>query len=288
MAGMLAIVVHGGAGAWPDEERDGAVAGVARAAAAGWELLAAGQSALDAVTRVVVALEDDPLFNAGTGSVLNAAGEVEMDAGVMDGRTLASGGVACLRDVRNPILVARRVMEATDCVLLAGEGALAFARRQGFGAHDPLTARRREQWRKGQGGAPGTVGAVALDASGRLAAATSTGGREGKAIGRIGDSPVPGAGNYACQHAAVSATGTGELMLRAVTGRAIADRIAAGADAQAAATAELEAMARWIGTPIGVICLDARGTVGVAHGTASMPHAFRRSGDASVTAGFAR
>ncbi|MGH8705819.1 MAG: isoaspartyl peptidase/L-asparaginase, partial [Burkholderiales bacterium] len=143
---MIAIVVHGGAGNWPDAEREGAVRGVAEAAAAGWQVLERGGAALDAVTAAVVALEDDPLFNAGTGSVLNAAGEVEMDASVMAGETLACGGVTCIRRVRNPVLVARRVLEATDCVLLAGAQAAEFAREQGFPDHEPLTARRRAQW----------------------------------------------------------------------------------------------------------------------------------------------
>jgi beta-aspartyl-peptidase (threonine type) len=293
---MAAIVVHGGAGRWPEAEREAAVGGVARAAAAGWQVLADGGSALDAVSAAVVSLEDDPLFNAGTGSVLNAAGEVEMDASIMAGETLASGGVACIMRVRNPVLVARRVLEATDCVLLAGAQATEFARAQGFGDHDPLTARRRAHWEQAcartarpedDAAAAGTVGAVALDASGRLAAATSTGGRELKPPGRVGDSPVPGAGNYATPLAAVSATGHGELMLRAATAKAIADRIEHGATPEEAARAVLADMERRFGMPIGVIGLDAYGRIGVVHGTASMPHAFRRSGDTGVIASFA-
>lgn len=291
---MRAIVVHGGAGSWPEAERDGAVRGVARAAATGWQVLEQGGTALDAVTAAVVALEDDPLFNAGTGSVLNSEGEAEMDASIMAGETLASGGVACVRRVRNPVLVARRVLEATDCVLLAGAAATAFAREQGFADHNPVTARRRAQWETAQArgaratgdGTPGTVGAVALDAGGRLAAATSTGGREMKPPGRVGDSPVPGAGNYAGSHAAVSATGHGELMLRAVTARAIAERVERGAGAAGAAGAVFEDMVRRFGAPIGVICVDAHGGIGVVHGTAAMPHAFRRSGDLALTARF--
>lgn len=294
---MVAIVVHGGAGRWPEDEREAAVRGVALAAEAGWQILAQGGSALDAVTASVVALEDDALFNAGTGSVLNAAGETEMDASIMAGETLVCGGVACMTGVRNPVLVARRVMEATDCVLLAGAQATAFARAQGFGAHDPLTQRRLAQWRAARaqgpgsvledGAVPGTVGAVALDSAGRLAAATSTGGRQMKLPGRVGDSPIPGAGNYATAHAAVSATGHGELMLRAATAKAIADAVERGATAEQAARAVLDDMARRFGTPIGVICLDAKGGAGVVHGTAAMPYAFRREGDPGVTARFA-
>lgn len=277
--------MHGGAGRWAGEDRTPAVAGVARAAAVGWRVLADGGSALDAAIEAVVALEDDPLFNAGTGSVLNADGEVEMDASVMAGDTLSAGGVTCIRRVRNPVLVARRVMEATDCVLLAGAAATAFAREQGFGEHDPGLPRVVRKGRAGQG--VGTVGAVALDGAGRLAAATSSGGRAGKRAGRVGDSPIPGAGNYAGAQAAVSATGWGEQMLRYVTAKDVAARIARGASPPQALQEALNDMARRFGEPIGAIALDAHGNLGVVHGTEAMPHAWRRSGEPEVTAQFA-
>jgi beta-aspartyl-peptidase (threonine type) len=276
---VAAILVHGGAGRWASGDRSLAVAGVARAAAVGWRVLADGGSALDAATEAVVALEDDPLFNAGTGSVLNADGDVEMDASVMAGDSLSAGGVACIRRVRNPVLVARRVMEATDCVLLAGASATAFAREQGFAEHDPGLPRALRA-----GAGVGTVGAVALDAVHRLAAATSTGGREGKRPGRVGDAPIPGAGNYASAQAAVSATGWGEQMLRYVTAKDVAERIARGAAPDAALREVLDDMARRFGEPVGAIALDARGNLGVVHGTEAMPHAWRRSGEAGVTA----
>jgi beta-aspartyl-peptidase (threonine type) len=279
---MAAIVVHGGAGHWNAADRTLAVAGVTRAAAVAWAVLATGGGALDAVIEAVVSLEDDPLFNAGTGSVRNSHGEAEMDASVMAGATLAAGGVACIQRVRNPVLVAKRVLQATDCVLLAGAAATAFAREQGFGDHDPGPPRAK---RAGQGG--GTVGAVALDDAGRLAAATSTGGREGKRAGRVGDSPVPGAGNYASAHAAVSATGLGEQMLRYVTAKDVADRISRGAAPEAALRQVLDDMLRHFGEPIGAIALDARGVFGVVHGSQAMPHAWRCSGDPAVTAHFA-
>jgi beta-aspartyl-peptidase (threonine type) len=279
---MAAIVVHGGAGRWDPEDRVLAVSGVARAAGIGWAALAAGASALEAAVEAVAALEDDPVFNAGTGSVLNADGIVEMDASVMDGETLAAGGVACIQRVRNPVRVARRVMQATDCVLLAGPAASAFARAQGFAEHDPGLPRAA---RRSGGG--GTVGAVGLDDAGRLAAATSTGGREGKPAGRVGDAPIPGAGNYADAHAAVSATGWGEMMLRYVTAKDVAARVAQGAGAESALRAALDDMARRFGEPIGAIALDARGGIGVVHGTPAMPHAWRRSGEPAVTAHFA-
>ena len=279
---MAAILVHGGAGRWRSSDRTLAVAGVARAAAVGWGVLAAGGSALDAAVEAVVCLEDDPLFNAGTGSVLNARGEVEMDASVMAGDSLAAGGVACIQRVRNPVLVARRVLQATDCVLLAGPAATAFAREQGFDDYDPGRPRAAQAGRRG-----GTVGAVALDAAGRLAAATSTGGREGKRPGRVGDSPVPGAGNYADAVAAVSATGWGEQMLRYVTAKDVAVRVARGAEPQRALREALDDMARRFGEPIGAIALDAGARLGVVHGTEALPHAWRRSGEPEVTAHFA-
>jgi len=279
---MAAILVHGGAGRWDAADRTLAVAGVARAAAVAWSLLTAGGSALDAAIEAVVSLEDDPLFNAGTGSVLNSLGEVEMDASVMAGDTLEAGGVTCIQRVRNPVLIARRVMQATDCVLLAGAAATAFAREQGFAEHDPGLPRAA---RAGLGG--GTVGAVALDAAGRLAAATSTGGREGKRCGRVGDSPIPGAGNYADACAAVSATGLGEQMLRYVTAKDVAVRIARGVTPEEALRQVLDDMTRRFGVPIGAIALDVRGTLGVVHGTPAMPHAWRRSGESEVTAHFA-
>lgn len=279
---MAAILVHGGAGRWRASDRTLAVAGVARAAGVGWSVLAAGGSALDAAVEAVVCLEDDPLFNAGTGSVLNAHGEVEMDASVVAGDTLAAGGVTCLQRVRNPVLVAKRVLQVTDCVLLAGPPATAFAREQGFEDYDPGRPRAARAGRCG-----GTVGAVALDDAGHLAAATSTGGREGKRPGRVGDAPVPGAGNYADAAAAVSATGWGEYMLRYVTAKEVAARIARGAQPQRALRETLDDMARRFGEPIGAIALDAQARLGVVHGTEAMPHAWRRSGEPEVTAHFA-
>lgn len=279
---MTAIVVQGGAGRWDAADRVLAVAGVARAAGVGWAVLESGGGALEAVVEAVAAMEDDPIFNAGTGSVLNADGDVEMDASVMDGETLGAGGVACLRRVRNPVRVAQCVMQRTDCVLIAGEAATAFARAQGFAEHDPGLPRAA---RRGDGG--GTVGAVALDAAGRLAAATSTGGREGKPRGRVGDSPIPGAGNYADAHAAVSATGWGEMMLRYVTAKDVAVRIAGGAAPERALRDALDDMARRFGEPIGAVALDARGAFGIVHGTPAMPHAWRRAGEPAVSARFA-
>lgn len=295
---MYALVVHGGAGDWKPEIKAAVLEGVGRAARAGIAILAQGGSALDAAVAAVASLEDDPLFNAGTGSALNLDGEAEMDAAVMVGEGLRAGAVACLKRVRNPVQVARKVLEETDHVLLAGEGALRFARALGFPDHDPVTAERLADWRKrrealvradrgprlarllGSDPARGTVGAVALDRQGRLAAATSTGGLPLKLPGRVGDTPVPGAGYYACLHGAVCATGHGELMLRYLTTKAVTDRMVAGASAQQAADDVLRAMAESAGSEVGIIAVDARGGIGVAHATAALPHAWGREGGA--------
>ena len=192
-----------------------------RALDAGYEVLKLG-SALDAVTAAVVVLEDDPFFNAGRGSSFNSDGEIEMDASIMDGAGLRAGAVAAVRRIRNPILAARAVMEKTRHVLLAGDGAERFARKQGLRLEPPEyfhTARRLTALRKKRVSYHGTVGAVALDAEGNLAAATSTGGYTGKMPGRVGDSPIVGAGTYADNRAcAVSGTGLGEAFIRAAVG----------------------------------------------------------------------
>jgi len=246
----------------------------------------------------VVVLEDDPLFNAGTGSALNIDGVAEMDAGVMVGQGLCSGNVACLQRVKNPILVARKVMEETDHVLLAGEGALRFARAMGFADHDPITPQRLADWQKRRTEgvrlprildhypelAKGTVGAVARDAGGGLAAATSTGGLTLKLAGRVGDTPLPGAGNYATPYAAASATGRGELMMCFLATRAVCDRIAAGRSAQQAVDEVVAEMAASLGPDVGIIALDGAGGIGVAHATPHMPHAFASWYESGATA----
>lgn len=279
-----AIVVHGGAGEWQTQDEAAAVAGVAaavRGAAAG---LAAGDSALDAAVAAVVALEENPLFNAGTGAALNRDGDIEMDACVMCGHDLRCGAVAALRRVRNPVLVARCVMERTSHVMLAGEGALRFARAEGFADYDPLTRRARDAWLRKRAMPAGTVGAVALDRRGHLAAATSTGGVTLKLPGRVGDSPIPGAGNYAHAAAACSATGHGELMMRVLAAKDLCDRVARGEHPQAATEALLRDMAASVGAEAGFILMSRAGELGIAHGTASMPHAWWRDGEPAPSA----
>jgi beta-aspartyl-peptidase (threonine type) len=267
------ILVHGGCGRWAAKDTAAALAGVRAAVAAGRDVLAAGGAALDAVCVAVVVLENAPLFNAGTGSVLNREGAAEMDASVMTGDDLRAGGVAAITRVKNPILVARRVMESTPHVLLAGAGATAFARAHGFADYDPVTREARRRFRA-RAAVPGTVGAVALDAAGCLAAATSTGGMSHKLSGRVGDSPIPGAGNYATRRAAASATGNGELMIRTLATKAVCDLVSAGRTAQAAADAAIRALPAGPGESGGMIALDARGRVGVAIRGGAMPHAW--------------
>jgi beta-aspartyl-peptidase (threonine type) len=234
------IAIHGGAGtitrAQLSAEQESAYhAALDHVLRGGQAILEKGGSALDAVTEAVLRLEECPLFNAGRGAVFTQAGTHELDASIMDGRTLAAGAVACVKSLKNPILAARRVMEDGRHVLLAGEGAESFARDAGLEtvAQDYyFTEARHAQWRQAlaEGRTDlldhdaqalaadrrmGTVGAVALDASGNLAAATSTGGVTGKRVGRVGDSPLIGAGCYADNRAAaVSCTGTGETFIR--------------------------------------------------------------------------
>src|SRR5687767_11847980 len=219
------IVVHGGAGDLnPSDDPKPCIEGCLAAARAGHAVLKAGGSALDAVIAAVVWLEDDPHFNAGTGSVLNADGEVETDASVMTG-DLKAGAVGALKGIKNPVLLARLVMERTKHVLLVADGALRFAKEQGVGLVDPasmITERARTKWSR-----TGTVGAVARDSQGRLAAATSTGGTTRKLPGRLGDTPLIGCGTFARAGAgAASCTGIGEAIIKTTLARWAVDRLA--------------------------------------------------------------
>jgi beta-aspartyl-peptidase (threonine type) len=276
-----AIVVHGGAG----ERREGpdleaARAGCAAAAAAGFELLERGASALDAVEAAVRVLEDDARFNAGVGSCLTRAGTVEMDASIMSGDGLRAGAVGAVSGVRNPIALARRVLEAGEHVLLVADGALAFAREAGVEMvasdfHVTPAARAALAARNAAAAAPGTVGAVAIDAAGHLAAATSTGGMLGKRPGRVGDSPLIGAGTYADDQAgAASATGHGERIIQVALTKHAIDLLRGGLAAPEAATRALSALDRVAGKG-GLIVVDRHGAVGAAFNTVSMPWAAR-------------
>lgn len=307
---MFAMAVHGGAGTWEEAAHAPALAGLRAALEAGRAILAAGGEALDAVVAAATALEDDPVFNAGTGSALNLRGEVECDAAVMSGLGLRAGSVAAVRGVRNPVLLARRILEETDHVLIAGEGAEQLAALWGLAPGNAPTADRRARWEKAiaellAGGSPGdltharlfdlvkahpelarerrgTIGAIARDARGNTAAATSTGGTLLKLPGRIGDTPVPGAGNYATTAGAASATGQGELMLRSLTTKVACDLMAQGFTADAAARTALIRTAREAGSDLGIITVDLWGGVGATHATTYMPHAYVVGGDEPV------
>jgi len=300
---VTGLIAHGGAGSWRVGSESDAMEGMRAAAEAGRAILDRGGSALDAACATVVLLEDNPIFNAGTGAVLNFDGFCELDAAVMESTAHRAGAVAALRRVRNPILVARKVMEETDHVMLAGEGALRFARAMGFGDHDPVTPARHADWKDkrakldGEGRglevrrflrdhpeyAGGTVGAVAVDRAGALAAATSTGGVTMKLVGRVGDSPLIGAGNYATPHAAVSATGTGEFVMRSLAGRDVAERVARGEPLERAVEAVLASLGRDYDADVGLIAIDPDATPVARHRTRDMPHAFF-SGEGGITA----
>jgi beta-aspartyl-peptidase (threonine type) len=287
------IIVHGGAGdlgpddpassGGPDAPR---LEGVRRACAAGWEILRGGGSALDAVEAAVRLLEDDPTFNAGTGATLTSTGEVELDASIMDGAALRCGAVAAVRDVRNPVALARAVMERGEHVLLAGEGASAFAREAGIAAYPNallVTPRQRARWEAARRGAPagtehGTVGAAARDSAGHLAAATSTGGTSMKRPGRVGDTPLVGCGTYADDAlAAVSCTGHGERIIPLTLARHAADLVGAGRSPMEAAREAVALLARRVHGTGGLIVVGPRGEVGFAHGTPVMSRAWVRA-----------
>ncbi len=265
-----AIVVHGGAGRISDDELPSRLTGCRAAALTGWKIIQQGGPALDAVEAAVAALEDDPLFNAGTGSTLNAAGTVEMDAAIMDGHTLRGGSVAAVQRVKNPIHLARRVMEDGRHVMLVGDGALVFARQIGFPECDPealIVAAERERWKEKHG----TVGCVAFDGSGKIAVATSTGGTFNKLPGRVGDSPLLGCGTYADDSGGVSCTGNGEAIMRLVMGKSAIELLKTDGDPQAAARQAVALLAERTGGTGGLIVIDRKGTVGYARNTERMP-----------------
>ena len=286
---MPAIAVHGGAGDIPPAEltpeRDAAYrAGLERALRAGQAILDVGGDSVDAVVAAVQVLEDDPLFNAGRGAVIAASGICELDAALMDGRDLRAGAVTGVRHVRSPIQLARLVMDRSAHVMLAGPGAEEFALEQGL---EPVpnryfvTERRQRELAAAlattdSGGyresLMGTVGAVALDAHGNLAAATSTGGMTGKRWGRVGDSPIIGAGTYAANDCcAVSATGHGEFFIRATVAHEIAALVRyAGLDAQAAADRVVHEQLRRMGGSGGVIVVGRDGSIAMPFNSRGM------------------
>ncbi len=269
------LMIHGGAGRLTREtltpaQHEGARAGLDRALDAGSAVLAAGGAAVDAVEAAVKVLEDDPHFNSGRGAVFTHEGTIELDAAIMDGATRRAGAVAQVRATRNPVRLARAVMEDGRHVLLAGSGADAFSREQGVEQADMswfATDERRRQFAELQASGDtfdvdmkyGTVGAVACDANGHVAAATSTGGVTGKRWGRIGDSPVIGAGTWADAACAVSCTGSGEFFLRVGVGHAIAARVRLLGEDVATAAEAVMGEVRALGGTGGVIVAGADG-----------------------------
>jgi L-asparaginase / beta-aspartyl-peptidase len=258
-----AIIVHGGAGSVTEDRYARLREGVRRAAEAGDAILIAGGSALDAVVAAVRVLEDDPEFNAGTGSALTRDGTVETDASIMDGATQRVGAVAAVPDLGNAIALARAVLEAGEHVMLAGPSAWEFAREVGISpATGLVTERARARLAaKLAEKCGGTVGAVARDRQGRYAAATSTGGIVGKRAGRVGDSPIAGAGTWADARCALSATGDGEAIVRVALTRSIAMRL--GESLRDAVIESLRELATITGGSAGVIGVDAYGVIGL-------------------------
>jgi beta-aspartyl-peptidase (threonine type) len=275
-----AVIVHGGAGAFRDRSLTVYCAACRAAAMHAWAILAQGGSALDAVEAAVVVLENDPLFNAGIGSVLNSEGNVELDASVMDGASRRAGAVAAVPRIQNPVTLARRVLDDGRHVLLVGDGALQFARRAGIPECPDrmlVVPRQRQRWEEHQAADTGTVGAVAVDHDGGLAAATSTGGLLGKLPGRVGDSAIIGAGTYADDVAAVSCTGVGEAMMRTVLAKTTVDLRRSGLGVQASANAAMTLLRERTGADGGLIIVDEAGNIAWARNTAHMPVAWVRA-----------
>ena len=298
------IAIHGGTGPASDEmtpEREkSSLEALAQIVRAGQKLLAEGAGALDAVTEAVRLLENCPLFNAGKGAVFTAAGTHELDAALMDGKTLSAGAVACVRRLANPILAARAVMEHSGHVLMVGEGAEEFARNRGLPLVEQsyfYTDFRYAQWQRAQADAAradiarkqnsetGTVGAVALDAAGNLAAATSTGGMTNKRVGRVGDTPLIGAGCYADRNVAVSCTGLGETFIRTVAGHDVSAQIEYGRRSlrEAAEHTVMKRLPQIQGRG-GMIAIDRFGNVALPFNTECMYRGVARIGETPLAA----
>ena len=291
------LVIHGGAGTLRVEDMDGETraayeAALHEALLAGWSILEAGGSALDAVVAAIQPMEDSPLFNAGRGAVFTADGRNELDASLMYGPTRSAGAVGGVRNVRHPILLARRVMEASPHVFLAGEGAIEFAIDQGLELMPAAWFHTERRWRQLQDklkaqapdGRIGTVGAVAVDRSGHLAAGTSTGGTTGKRYGRLGDSPVIGAGTWADDRCAVSATGDGEYFIRTAAAHSICSRVSLAGVEPGVAAAEVLREIGALGGSGGVIVLDREGRFALSFSTEGMyrGYADRRGRDVAI------
>ena len=270
-----ALIVHGGAGADPASGREELRQGIRDAVEAGWAVLSQGGGAVAAVETAVCAMEDNPRFNAGRGSVLTSEGTVEMDASIMEGDGLTSGAVACVTAMRHPVSLARRILEDGRHSFYVGEGAMARARALGIPFCDPEELITDAQRKRLESLTGGTVGAVALDRSGLIAAATSTGGTTGKLPGRVGDSPLIGCGTYAeSTSGGVSCTGDGEAIIRVVLARRTIDILKLAADPMHACQVAMDVLVEEGRGGGGLICIDWKGRLGWAHSTPLMPVGF--------------
>lgn len=286
----IRLIVHGGAWNIPAEQERAHLNGVNAAVNETWPMLQDGASALDAVEHAVKVLEADPTFDSGRGAFLNSQGEIELDAMIMDGRNLDFGSVAAIQNLLHPVSVARRLMETSEFRMLVGAGAQAFAKAEGFMELAPealLTARELDYFERIRhdssfrshdpfGPTPGdTVGAVAMDQHGNLAAATSTGGTPRKWPGRVGDSPIPGAGAYADNSCgAASTTGWGESIMKVLLAKTVTDWEDRGQNAQKAAELGIQQLADKVNGLGGVITIDAQGQYGWAYNTPKMAFAY--------------
>ncbi len=305
---LKGIIVHGGAGRWEAQRLEKAKPVLIHSVERGIQVYNDTGDVVSACEEAVKVLEDSSLFNAGTGSTLNIFGEVEMDASIMRGWDLEAGAVAAVRNIKNPISLARKVMEETDHVMLVGEGAMRFARALGFEEYDPRTPDRLEKYRKymkelrekGIDALPvkwrklgefmrkypqyfhGTVGCVAVDEESRIVAASSTGGVFLKLEGRVGDTPQLGSGIYATHLAGASATGIGEGIARVVLSKTICDFVERGHSVEEAVRMGIDYLTQKVGLDAGVIALDKDGNVAYYSNTKTMPVAFFSNGKMGV------
>ncbi len=283
---MVALIVHGGGWDIPDDAVGAHLAGCRKAVWSGWQVLQEGGAALDAVEESIKVMEDDEAFDAGRGSFLNANGIVELDASIMDGSNLEAGSVASVRHIRNPIQLARHVLNSQH-VMLVGAGAMQFAQEAGLELCDPselVTKREIARWqafKEGDSDHPDivfgrdTVGAIALDHRGNIAAGTSTGGSPNKHPGRVGDSPLIGCGTYADnERGGASTTGWGESMIRVVMAKSTVDLLDGSGGARDAAQKAIDMLHKRVGGLGGVIVLDRTGQVGWAFNTPRMARGY--------------
>ncbi len=292
------IIVHGGAGEWDKERLEVAKECLIKAVGVGIEILKKFDDPVSACEEAIKVLEDEPIFNAGTGSVLNIFGEVEMDAAIMRGDNLIVGAVAGIKNIKNPISLARKVMEETDHVLIISEGAQKLAKVFGFEEHNPITdesirryriAKEKigeiEKFKKLKGFMEkypnyfvGTIGAVVVNSKGVIVSGSSTGGTILKLKGRVGDTPLIGAGIYANEFAGASATGIGEGIIRTNLSSFICHLVKFGISIENAVKSGIDYLTQKVNLPAGVIGIDKNGNVAYYHNTNYMPVAFYKDG----------